>query len=1062
MLLQRLDIRGFKSFEKKLSLSFDKGVTCVVGPNGCGKTNLLDAIRWVLGEQRARLLRSEKMENLIFNGSRTQRKPLHMAEVSLTFDNRSRTLATDFSSVQFTRRLYRSGESAYEINGVPSRLKDVADLLLDTGTTFNTYSIIELKMVDDIINDHLDARRVLFEESAGIARTKSRKKETFKKLHATEADLQRIDDLLHEVSTNLKHTEKEAEQARAYQGVKARHTRAHLEMEAFRMRTLTEKREELLREMDAENGEYVRCAAEKASCEARLQELRRQQDERSTSLKGQEGSLLLLGDKIRAGEHQKSVAWERLHALEERLSSLLSGADRQRAHEGEVQQKIVSLEEERQAIEGELCALEKQVSQAKEATDSAQKAYQALREIWAVQREKRASSAEHARALREHLSSQHLKKDALKARIAELERELRGATEKTKHVEEALALAKAARTEVDARHAQWDKERLALEALISRGEQELLRVRQAISEKQHELQACQSDHALQRSIAEDLVGFPEAVRLLRREPPWREEKPLLLEVMRCEPPYRLVLEHFFRPFWHYHVLHTMEEARTAFSFLEEKKVGRGFFFVCALLELWQPSSPPAGDETSLLPAERVVFCDPVYEKLKKFLLRGVYFHAKQPSFSFQSPPFLEGSFLFPDDGTILGGAAVVGGRGEERAHGVRLGGVRQRMRQLAVEMTTHKEALHALREESKRKMRAQEQRLEARTSISSRLARGDEERKNFDKKEANLRADVKEWQERRDGYKEHRASLLSHLDLLRADIRSLQGEVARADEVLSSLAAEPAEQESTLARLEEQHRLSLEQHQSLHASYHDKKLIRERLSQQISFHKERFAESQAAAVRRHDDLSQLREQAGKIKKEQALTGEKIIAWHREKKRVEERFRQAERAYLEDNHEQEQVEKSLQTIKKKEENLRFLVARLEDSAERNAMELEGLLERVQVSFQKNREELGAYLTDKAAADLEKDLLRAEKGLNAAGTANLSAIESHRQLKERYDFILSERGDLLQARKSLDETIAKIDRSLRKKFLAAFENIRARFRSIFCSIFSPRRFLRCDHL
>ena len=195
MQLTKLEIKGFKSFGDKVTINFNKGVTAIVGPNGCGKSNVVDSIRWVLGEQSTRMLRSEKMENIIFNGTKG-RKAANLAEVSLTFDNTKNVLPTEFATVTITRKLYRAGESEYWMNDVQCRLKDITDLFLDTGIGADSYSIIELKMIDEIIANKEGSRRNLFEEASGISKYKLRKKQTFNKLKDTEADLERVEDLL--------------------------------------------------------------------------------------------------------------------------------------------------------------------------------------------------------------------------------------------------------------------------------------------------------------------------------------------------------------------------------------------------------------------------------------------------------------------------------------------------------------------------------------------------------------------------------------------------------------------------------------------------------------------------------------------------------------------------------------------------------------------------------------------------------------------------------------------------------------------------------------------------
>src|SRR5712692_3857919 len=212
MYLSKIEILGFKAFAQRVDLRFDKGVTAIVGPNGCGKTNIVDSIRWALGEQRYSALRSDKMEDLIFNGTKN-RKPLSMAEVSLTIQNTKGILPTEYSEVTITRRVYRSGESEYLLNRVPCRLKDINDLFMDTGIGPDAYSVIELKMVETILSDKADERRRLFEEAAGVTKYKYRRKAAYRKLESVQQDLVRVNDIVKEVQKTVNSLERQAKKA---------------------------------------------------------------------------------------------------------------------------------------------------------------------------------------------------------------------------------------------------------------------------------------------------------------------------------------------------------------------------------------------------------------------------------------------------------------------------------------------------------------------------------------------------------------------------------------------------------------------------------------------------------------------------------------------------------------------------------------------------------------------------------------------------------------------------------------------------------------------------------
>src|SRR5947208_5775381 len=229
MKLKHLEIKGFKSFADKTVLNFDEGITGVIGPNGCGKSNIIDSIRWVIGEQKISHLRSENLESLVFNGSKT-RSASGLAEVSLTFENTRNLLPTEFNTVTISRKFYKSGESEYRLNDVQCRLKDIQNLFIDTGISTDSYAIIELGMVDDLIKDKEGSRRRMLEQAAGISIYKTRKREAKLKLDATEQELARIEDLLFEINNQLKTLENQAKKAQKYFEIKKEYREVSIEL----------------------------------------------------------------------------------------------------------------------------------------------------------------------------------------------------------------------------------------------------------------------------------------------------------------------------------------------------------------------------------------------------------------------------------------------------------------------------------------------------------------------------------------------------------------------------------------------------------------------------------------------------------------------------------------------------------------------------------------------------------------------------------------------------------------------------------------------------------------
>jgi chromosome segregation protein len=340
MKLTRLELSGFKSFADTVTLTFEQGVTAIVGPNGCGKSNVSDAVRWVLGEQSARLLRGGKMEDVIFQGS-TARRPVNVTEVSLYLDNTDGDLPIAYREVVVTRRLSRSGQSDYLLNGSPVRLRDIQDLLRGTGLGSDAGVVIEAKMIDLLLSDRADERRSLFEEAAGIGLYRDRKHSTERRLEETATDLQRVEDLIAEVQSQIRSLARQrgkaersvklTEEKFAVQITLARRLLERLSAEAAGMELRFAELSELLptaRQQLAEDEQRREEASRgRAAAEGQRTEIARRLGAVRVEIGKLDGDLALAGERLANATARRARAQEERSQMELRMQQALVERD---------------------------------------------------------------------------------------------------------------------------------------------------------------------------------------------------------------------------------------------------------------------------------------------------------------------------------------------------------------------------------------------------------------------------------------------------------------------------------------------------------------------------------------------------------------------------------------------------------------------------------------------------------------------------------------------------------------------------------------------------------------
>ncbi|HLL44153.1 MAG TPA: AAA family ATPase, partial [Segetibacter sp.] len=578
MRLKSLEIKGFKSFADKTVVNFDEGITGIIGPNGCGKSNIIDSIRWVIGEQKISALRSENLEALVFNGSRT-RSASGLAEVSLTFENTKNLLPTEFSTVTVTRKFYKNGESEYRLNDVSCRMKDIHNLFLDTGISTDSYAIIELGMVDDIIRDKENSRRRMLEQAAGITIYKTRKKEAKTKLEATEGDLNRIDDLLFEINNQLKTLENQAKKAEKYYQIKKDYKEISVELAKASLEGFNDTYKELSGQQETETDKKIALETEIASEEAVIEQEKVGFFSKERVLQSMQHEFNELVQKVRTHESEKKLATQKLQYLKEKQVSLQAFLDKAESQLGGIDESIeltlLQLTEE----ERKLCDHQQQVDEVKMEVQKKRQVFDDKRIVIDELRKK-------------HQQIQRLQFDAEKKvavadsnilnvqrALAQLQDErqqregqLKQLAEQRIHKEQELEDKK-----TDLRQLQEQHE--ATKQQILKTQQQLDGLRNKLAQENRKLDSKRNEHALLKSLIDSMEGYPESVKFLHKNQKWNHTAPILSEIIYVKEEYRAALENVLESYLNYYVVKNLEEGMEAVYLLDANQKGKANFFL---------------------------------------------------------------------------------------------------------------------------------------------------------------------------------------------------------------------------------------------------------------------------------------------------------------------------------------------------------------------------------------------------------------------------------------------------------------------------------------------------
>ena len=1047
MRLKSLEIKGFKSFADKTVVNFDEGITGIIGPNGCGKSNIIDSIRWVIGEQKISALRSENLDALVFNGSRT-RSASGLAEVSLTFENTKNLLPTEFSTVTVTRKFYKNGESEYRLNDVSCRMKDIHNLFMDTGISTDSYAIIELGMVDDIIRDKENSRRRMLEQAAGITIYKTRKKEAKAKLDLTEADLNRIEDLLFEINNQLKTLENQAKKAEKYFEIKKDYKEIAVELAKASLEGFNDTYHKLNEQQVTETDKRIQLEAQIATEEAALEADRVGFIEKEKALQTMQHEFNDLVQKLRTQENEKNLASQKLSYLKEKESSLKSFLDKASGQLSGIDESIVFTTQQLTEEEGKMSNLQAQLDNAqlevatkrqvfddrRAAVDQLRKSYQDVQRKQFEAEKKVAVADASIQNLQRALVQLQDERQQREAQLKQLEDQR---VEKEQELED---------KRVDLRQLQEQHEHTKQQILET--QQQLENLRTKLAEENRKLDAKRNEHALLKSMIDSMEGYPESVKFLSKNNNWKHTSPILTNIIYVQEAYRAAVENVLEPYLNYYVVNNLSEGLEAVNLLDNNKKGKANFFLLDKINEYQSITghQPAGT----IPALDVIEVEDQYRTLAAYLLSNVFIAEDETALKDSN-----GAIVLEKTGKFVKGAYSLCGGSVGLFEGKKIGRAKN-LEKLAEELV----GLEKVVVDRKGEIQARQNEVIAHTQQLKETAI-----RQTQQQISELTNQVFALQNKIENLTSSHAASTKRLEDLQTNLDINQDSIADVREELTGLNDQLLAAGNDMKTQEQDYTLAEQDYQEVNRLFNDSNLQLTRQQSKISALKTelQFKNNQLndLTLQIETNTVQLKLASENIIENEATLNESeafLVNLMRMKDDEEKKLNGADQAYYNLRNTLAEKESEVRLKVKSKEMLDHLLSEIKDKTNELKLQLAGMKERLSVEFRINLDDIidQVRTTDTAVEDLQAASDRMKKRLENMGEVNPTAIEAFTEMKKRYDFIVEQKNDLVSAKESLLQTIQEVETTANQKFLDTFNAVRENFQKVFRALFTEEDF------
>lgn len=1053
MYLKNIEVHGFKSFAQKINFEFHNGITGIVGPNGSGKSNVGDAVRWVLGEQSAKQLRGGNMQDVIFSGTET-RKPLSYASVAITLDNSDHKLPVDFNEVTVTRRLYRSGESEYLINGSACRLKDINEMFYDTGIGKEGYSIIGQGQIDKILSGKPEERRELFDEAAGIVKFKRRKNTTIKKLEEERQNLVRVTDILSELTKQLGPLEKQSETAKVYLAKRERLRELDVNLflieHAYTGKLLEELREKAeVAEGDLkENKEaYEQTKVEYDSLEQELEELngkmdalRQETQENAVKKQQLEGSINVLHEQIAAAVQNDAHYRSRLGTIHEDLKKREDSYRELDEERADIQEALKEIRRKQKEGQKRLEAIQANVE---ECTQAVEEGKNEIIELL----NSRATTKGKAQRFDAMMEQMDIRKAEISQRILRLKSE----------EEEQENIRKKAQAEYD-----------AITSLIQSMNEECVRLDQAVHEISEELKKQNAQMEIGqtayhreesrlfslKNITERYDGYGNSIRrVMEQKDKVPGIKGVVADIIQVEKNYEIAIETALGGSIQNIVTDNEQTAKEMISFLKKNRYGRATFLPLSNMngKGGFPQKEALLENGVIGVASDLVKTEPEYEGLCRYLLGRVLVvdqidHAIAIGKKYRHSLRMvttEGELLSPG-GSMTGGAFknnnnLLGRRREIEELERSVAALKKDMEEMQKSIDDNRSQRNVIRDtiaEFQEKLRKQ---YVAQNTAKMNLLKIEEKIKEIQGGYEQIQRDQTELKRQVTDIREDHSQIEKELEASKQDEEELEafietrqkeleewkaeetGKTKELEEIrleASSLEQKESFAGENISRLDEEMQALREEETGIHEILLKGKEEMEKKEQEIKERKEAVAICQEKETDAKEQMQLFQEE-----KEEKNTRHKAIF----KKRDE-------------------LSDRIGLLDKECFRLKSQTDKIEESREN---QISYLWEEYEITPNNAAQYRKEELTDRQ--EMKKEISRMKDEIRKLGSVNVNAIEDYKELLERHTFLQGQYEDIVKAEETLEGIIKELDEGMRKQFSEKFHDIQREFDKAFKELF-----------